>query len=73
MFWRSVDLTGNQTKEFGFRNPIMFWRSVDLTGNQTRHRYRRLGEQFWRSVDLTGNQTAAHEHEDAVGFGAVSI
>ena len=42
-FWRSVDLTGNQTF---FRNigiTVMFWRSVDLTGNQTiQSRFRRF-------------------------------
>ena len=34
-FWRSVDLTGNQTDGRGSRLAGGFWRSVDLTGNQT--------------------------------------
>ena len=35
MFWRSVDLTGNQTDSDKERDAYLFWRSVDLTGNQT--------------------------------------
>ena len=34
-FWRSVDLTGNQTCIPLVASYISFWRSVDLTGNQT--------------------------------------
>ena len=34
-FWRSVDLTGNQTPAHTMRRASVFWRSVDLTGNQT--------------------------------------
>ena len=34
-FWRSVDLTGNQTRAIEDYPEIWFWRSVDLTGNQT--------------------------------------
>ena len=34
-FWRSVDLTGNQTPCRWSRCTWRFWRSVDLTGNQT--------------------------------------
>ena len=35
LFWRSVDLTGNQTREDRMGGLRGFWRSVDLTGNQT--------------------------------------
>ena len=35
MFWRSVDLTGNQTAYLADVARESFWRSVDLTGNQT--------------------------------------
>ena len=35
MFWRSVDLTGNQTGLHVGPLAPPFWRSVDLTGNQT--------------------------------------
>ena len=35
MFWRSVDLTGNQTTSAIFSAALSFWRSVYLTGNQT--------------------------------------
>ena len=34
-FWRSVDLTGNQTGADKYVASWEFWRSVDLTGNQT--------------------------------------
>ena len=34
-FWRSVDLTGNQTVGSALERGLLFWRSVDLTGNQT--------------------------------------
>ena len=34
-FWRSVDLTGNQTIREVVGLAVLFWRSVDLTGNQT--------------------------------------
>ena len=36
MFWRSVDLTGNQTAGGVAHGGEAFWRSVDLTGNQTK-------------------------------------
>ena len=36
LFWRSVDLTGNQTLGVLAHRSHRFWRSVDLTGNQTR-------------------------------------
>ena len=35
MFWRSVNLTGNQTIRAGTLPEPPFWRSVNLTGNQT--------------------------------------
>ena len=35
MFWRSVNLTGNQTNLNAVITDIVFWRSVNLTGNQT--------------------------------------
>ena len=57
MFWRSVDLTGNQTSAALGRTGTWFWRSVDLTGNQTREQDNSASQLFWRSVDLTGNQT----------------
>ena len=34
-FWRSVDLTGNQTPLTNERKTQWFWRGVNLTGNQT--------------------------------------
>ena len=34
-FWRSVDLTGNQTRTATSSLRRRFWRSVDRTGNQT--------------------------------------
>ena len=34
-FWRSVNLTGNQTAEHVAHGLVQFWRSVNLTGNQT--------------------------------------
>ena len=62
VFWRSVDLTGNQTNVLLTESDVQFWRSVDLTGNQTVECILPLTGQFWRSVDLTGNQT---HNEDA--------
>ena len=35
MFWRSVNLTGNQTVSEVTSADLAFWRSVNLTGNQT--------------------------------------
>ena len=35
MFWRSVNLTGNQTPATTRASRFTFWRSVNLTGNQT--------------------------------------
>ena len=72
-FWRSVDLTGNQTVLILYLISYMFWRSVDLTGNQTARHTIRLQEPFWRSVDLTGNQTRTKKGTVMAGFGAVSI
>ena len=34
-FWRSVNLTGNQTIRAAAQLRGPFWRSVNLTGNQT--------------------------------------
>ena len=34
-FWRSVNLTGNQTLTRETIDELSFWRSVNLTGNQT--------------------------------------
>ena len=34
-FWRSVNLTGNQTTASAIAMASVFWRSVNLTGNQT--------------------------------------
>ena len=34
-FWRSVNLTGNQTIIALAQDEDVFWRSVNLTGNQT--------------------------------------
>ena len=73
VFWRSVNLTGNQTHAVGEAPQHVFWRSVNLTGNQTgRTDGARLAE-FWRSVNLTGNQTAAPRSRWVGRFGAVSI
>ena len=41
VFWRSVDLTGNQTAPLDYGLIEQFWRSVDLTGNQTKKPSRR--------------------------------
>ena len=35
LFWRSVNLTGNQTLYATVWRSWSFWRSVNLTGNQT--------------------------------------
>ena len=35
VFWRSVNLTGNQTVLYAVPVTLPFWRSVNLTGNQT--------------------------------------
>ena len=35
LFWRSVNLTGNQTLRRAGERRHRFWRSVNLTGNQT--------------------------------------
>ena len=73
MFWRSVNLTGNQT---GLREGLRmtgFWRSVNLTGNQTNDCEIPTALAFWRSVNLTGNQTRRDSNERRCGFGAVSI
>ena len=56
-FWRSVDLTGNQTSFPRRMSAFRFWCSVNLTGNQTCILGVFLAPAFWRSVDLTGNQT----------------
>ena len=72
-FWRSVDLTGNQTNFHLGPKTIRFWRSVDLTGNQTGEVFRVSNRVFWRSVDLTGNQTANAKYRKEKSFGAVSI
>ena len=39
LFWSSVNLTGNQTKNYAIRLAEMFWSSVNLTGNQTHIKY----------------------------------
>ena len=57
VFWRSVNLTGNQTSSPGRALFFGFWRSVNLTGNQTRRASHVVPPSFWRSVNLTGNQT----------------
>ncbi len=73
MFWRSVNLTGNQTIS-GFLSGLkQFWRSVNLTGNQTTFSFATLTREFWRSVNLTGNQTGPPPTINTPGFGAVSI
>ena len=58
LFWRSVNLTGNQTTTGGRSMTGWFWRSVNLTGNQTQRVCIRFTHVFWRSVNLTGNQTS---------------
>ena len=73
LFWRSVDLTGNQTLHRHSGCPMQFWRSVDLTGNQTETFAKAAQNLFWRSVDLTGNQTVTRMYLSSIGFGAVSI
>ena len=72
-FWRSVDLTGNQTHGVPVHPVRPFWRSVDLTGNQTVELVGGRVRQFWRSVDLTGNQTQRRCPECIARFGAVLI
>ena len=73
MFWRSVDLTGNQTVGVPSMVESQFWRSVDLTGNQTKSDTWYSKSEFWRSVDLTGNQTTFSNVAPLFCFGAVSI
>ena len=73
MFWRSVDLTGNQTDGEADVLDLVFWRSVDLTGNQTFIPELGYLPVFWRSVDLTGNQTRRRAATCSCGFGAVLI
>ena len=72
-FWRSVNLTGNQTPGRRASPSGSFWRSVNLTGNQTPRRLRALQAAFWRSVNLTGNQTDLAPAAAVLRFGAVSI
>ena len=72
-FWRSVNLTGNQTGVPGRAALQGFWRSVNLTGNQTRPLRPPDRRAFWRSVNLTGNQTPSWPAACLRGFGAVSI
>ena len=72
-FWRSVNLTGNQTDVVELSPDDLFWRSVNLTGNQTTYTAKRQAIKFWRSVNLTGNQTGAFCCFDLHCFGAVSI
>ena len=73
MFWRSVNLTGNQTYEAVAAWVSQFWRSVNLTGNQTGGCAAMRDIAFWRSVNLTGNQTLFDIGVGFFGFGAVSI
>ena len=72
-FWRSVNLTGNQTNDCEIPTALAFWRSVNLTGNQTGITIKSPHCSFWRSVNLTGNQTAQKLAKLVMGFGAVSI
>ena len=72
-FWRSVNLTGNQTTRVTKQDGIEFWRSVNLTGNQTYSSSDLPMLPFWRSVNLTGNQTTRETSHTLSGFGAVSI
>ena len=65
-FWRSVNLTGNQTSRFFSIVGETFWRSVNLTGNQTGCRAFVFAAEFWRSVNLTGNQTRIHRDRNEV-------
>ena len=58
VFWRSVILTGNQTRYMQSPMNSQFWRSVILTGNQTGRQGKTAANGFWRSVILTGNQTS---------------
>ena len=72
-FWRSVNLTGNQTAARPPCRRPSFWRSVNLTGNQTQQ-WQCVGPRwFWRSVNLTGNQTWLRAQARPCCFGAVSI
>ena len=73
MFWRSVNLTGNQTDVVCVKARLQFWRSVNLTGNQTTLRAGDIAGLFWRSVNLTGNQTGIEYFKQVFRFGAVSI
>ena len=73
MFWRSVNLTGNQTAQCVRHLAVLFWRSVNLTGNQTYEVVDGLPDGFWRSVNLTGNQTETGFQSRLMSFGAVSI
>ena len=72
-FWRSVNLTGNQTASATVPRTAWFWRSVNLTGNQTTSNSWCSVSLFWRSVNLTGNQTDECAIANAERFGAVSI
>ena len=45
-FWRSVNLTGNQTYLERAHLLNGFWRSVNLTGNQTRTKLRFRSRSF---------------------------
>ena len=73
MFWRSVDLTGNQADAQWATYTDQFWRSVDLTGNQALPGVGLVIDKFWRSVDLTGNQTRKNLSRRLRCFGAVLI
>ena len=66
VFWRSVNLTGNQTPPIRAPHANPFWRSVNLTGNQTFTLcvLKKMG--FWRSVNLTGNQTGRQSMKRAL-------
>ena len=72
-FWRSVNLTGNQTGGLASSSDRPFWRSVNLTGNQTDVVELSPDDLFWRSVNLTGNQTDRTYSPNQSRFGAVSI
>ena len=65
-FWRSVNLTGNQTLKMSNVGDLRFWRSVNLTGNQTLCLGFQASHLFWRSVNLTGNQTRIHRDRNEV-------
>ena len=73
LFWRSVNLTGNQTAPNCHLMIFEFWRSVNLTGNQTDVVELSPDDLFWRSVNLTGNQTDRTYSPNQSRFGAVSI